>query len=76
MVKKIVAVGMNYVREMEVEDVGALKMCALALGALIGIAVPARSKKPSALLAAVVFVTTGLFVMSRLCATLVRVQKD
>ncbi len=45
MVKKWIAAGRLMVRELDLEDVAALKLCLLSLGTLLGLAVP-RKRAP------------------------------
>lgn len=47
MVKRWLAAGRLMVRDMDLEDVAALKLCLLSLGVLLGLAVPRRKKLPS-----------------------------
>ena len=48
----------RYLRDFTWKDIAVLKFCLMALGVLLGIAVPARKKRVSAWLASLVFVGT------------------
>ena len=48
----------RYLRDCTWKDIAVLKFCLLALGVMLGIAVPARKKTVSAWLASLVFVGT------------------
>ena len=46
-------------------DIAVLKFCLMALGVLMGLAVPARKKKPAAWVAALVFLATYVPLMGK-----------
>ena len=58
MVKRWLAAGRLMVRDMDLEDVAALKLCLLSLGVLLGLAVPRRKKHAFALFSTLVFIGT------------------
>ena len=55
----------RYLKDCTWKDIAALKFCLLALGVMLGIAVPARKKTVSAWLASLVFVGTYVPLMSK-----------
>ena len=55
----------RYLRDCTWKDISILKFCLIALGVLLGIAVPARKKKISAWAASLVFVATYVPLMSK-----------
>ena len=48
----------RYLQDCTWKDISILKFCLIALGTLVGIAVPARKKKASAWVASLVFLST------------------
>ena len=64
MLKNWCAAGRLMLKDMDLEDMAALKVCLLAMGTLLGLSVPFRWKKPAALLAG------GLFCRSSTQASL------
>lgn len=55
----------RYLHECSWKDMALLKFCLCAIGVLIGISIPARSKKPSAVAAGIVFVATYIPLMAK-----------
>ena len=55
----------RYLRDCTWKDISILKFCLIALGVLLGIAVPARRKKASAWAAALVFAATYVPLMGK-----------
>ena len=55
----------RYLKDCTWKDIAILKFCLLALGVMLGIAVPARKKKASAWAASLVFVATYVPLMSK-----------
>ena len=55
----------RYLKDCTWKDISVLKCCLIALGVLLGIAVPARTKKISAWAASLVFVATYVPLMSK-----------
>ena len=47
------------------KDIAVLKFCLMALGVLMGLAIPARKKKPAAWAAALVFLATYVPLMGK-----------
>ena len=58
MVKKWIAAGRLMVRELDLEDVAAWKLCLLSLGTLLGLAVPRKKKPAFALFSTLIFIGT------------------
>ena len=54
-----------YLKNCTCKDIAVLKFCLIALGVMLGIAVPARKKTVSAWLASLVFVGTYVPLMSK-----------
>ena len=63
--KRLMDAADRYLQDCTWKDISILKFCLLALGILLGIAVPARKKKASAWLASLVFVGTYVPLMSK-----------
>lgn len=76
MMKELMYAGKRYVQDMELEDVAALKICLISLGALIGAAAPKRTRQGLACLAAVGFVGTCIPLVTRFVATLTQGDKQ
>ena len=55
----------RYLKDCTWKDIAVLKFCLLALGVLLGIAVPARKKKVSAWAASLVFVAAYVPLMAK-----------
>lgn len=70
MIHNLMSAGKRYVNDMELCDIAALKFCLMALGILIGIAIPKGARKPSALWAAVIFVGSFVALMGKFFAYL------
>ena len=90
MLKNWCAAGRLMLKDMDLEDMaalsrvlegrrrrrGALKVCLLAMGTLLGLSVPFRWKKPAALLGSFLFVGTYLPLMVRLLECLTRTERE
>ena len=55
----------RYLKDCTWKDISVLKVCLIALGILLGIAVPARKKKASAWAASLVFLTAYVPLMAK-----------
>lgn len=55
----------RYLKDCTWKDISILKICLIALGVLLGIAVPARKKKASAWVASLVFVAAYVPLMAK-----------
>ena len=55
----------RYLKDCSWKDIAVLKFCVIALGVLLGIAVPARKKKVSAWVASLVFVAAYVPLMAK-----------
>ena len=55
----------RYLKDCTWKDISVLKVCLIALGILLGIAVPARKKKASAWAASLVFVAAYVPLMAK-----------
>ena len=55
----------RYLKDCTWKDISVLKFCLIALGVLLGIAVPARKKKAAAWAASLVFVGTYIPLMAK-----------
>ena len=75
MVKKWMAAGRLMVRELDLEDVAALKLCLLSLGTLLGLAVPRKKKPAFALLSTLVFIGTYFHLMVKFLGALFRTDR-
>ena len=63
--KRLMDAADRYLRDCTWKDIAVLKFCLIALGVMLGIAVPARKKTASAWLASLVFVGTYVPLMSK-----------
>ena len=70
------AAGRLYIKEMDLEDVAALKFCLLALGILMGMGIPLKSRRATAVLASILFVGTYVPLMSKFFFLLTRAKED
>lgn len=67
--KKLLDFSDRYLKSCSWREISLLKICVCASGVLLGISIPERRKKASALVAALVFVATYVPLMSRfLCS--------
>ena len=66
----------RYLRDFTWKDIAVLKFCLMALGVLLGIAVPARKKRVSAWLASLVFVGTYMPLMGKFLPCLLEEQAE
>ena len=64
-VEKFLRAGNRYLKDMDLEDMAALKFCLGSMGILMGIGIPARLKKPVGLVAGLLFVGTYIPLMSK-----------
>lgn len=62
---RLIDAGDRYLKDCTWKDISVLKFCLIALGVLLGIAVPARKKKASAWTASLVFVATYVPLMAK-----------
>ncbi len=63
-------------KDMDLEDMAALKVCLLSAGVLFGIGMPLKWKKPAALFGSFLFVGTYLPVMTKFLEYLDRGTED
>ena len=63
--KKLTEAADRYLRDCTWKDISVLKFCLMALGVLMGLAIPARKKKPAAWTAALVFDGTYVPLMAK-----------
>ena len=63
--KRLMDAADRYLKDCTWKDISVLKFCLLALGTLVGIAVPARKKKASAWAASLVFVAAYVPLMAK-----------
>lgn len=75
MVKKWIAAGRLMVRELDLEDVAALKLCLLSLGTLLGLAVPRKKKPAFALFSTLIFIGTYFPLMVKFLGALFRTDR-
>lgn len=76
MLNKWCAAGRLMMKEMDLEDMAALKICLLSMGLLGGIALPLKWKKPGAFFGSVLFIGTYLPLMTRLLGYLTKTEDD
>ena len=70
MLKELMYAGKSYVRNMDMEDIAALKLCLVSFGVLAGIAVPRRARQAAACLAGIALVGTAVPLVSSFAASL------
>lgn len=75
MVKKWLAAGRLMIRDMDLEDVAALKLCLLSLGILLGLAAPRRKKPAFALFSILVFIGTYFPLMVKFLGSLLQKEQ-
>jgi uncharacterized membrane protein len=56
--KKLFSAADRYLRVCDWRDIAVLKFCLVALGSLVGLAIPTRKRKPATRIAALIFVVT------------------
>ena len=76
MLKKWLAAGRLMVRDLELEDVAALKLCLLSLGVLLGLVVPRRKKTAFALFSTLVFIGTYFPLMIKFLVSLTHIDRN
>ena len=76
MLKKWCDAGRLYMKDMDLEDMAALKVCLLSAGVLFGIGLPLKWKKPAALFGSFLFVGTYLPLMTKFLEYLERGTED
>lgn len=75
MVKRWLAAGRLMIRDMDLEDVAALKLCLLSLGVLLGLAAPRRKKPAFALFSILVFIGTYFPLMVKFLGSLLQKEQ-
>lgn len=55
----------KYLKTCDWKDLALIKFCLRSIGVLIGVSLPAKSKKPAAVVSAIVFVATYVALMPR-----------
>lgn len=63
MIKRLLNMGNDYISEMDWKDMALVKVCLCAIGVLLGLAVPKRSRKPALIGAVAVFLATYIPLM-------------
>lgn len=76
MMDSLLGAGRLYIKDMDLEDVAALKLCLMALGILMGLGIPLKGRRAAALLAGLLFVGTYIPLLSQFFACLTRVRED
>ena len=69
--KKWLSAGRLMIRELDLEDVAAWKLCLLSLGVLLGLAAPRKKKPAFALFSTLVFIATYFPLTVKFLASLV-----
>ena len=75
MVKKWLTAGEQYLKEMDLEDMAVLKLCLLSMGTLVGLGIPLRGKKATAMLAGLLCMGTYVPLMSKFVELLSRAEQ-
>lgn len=68
--------GRLYMKEMDLEDMAALKCCLLSAGVLFGIGMPLKWKKPATVVGSLLFVGTYLPLMTKFLGCLTKTEED
>lgn len=76
MLDKWLAAGWLAIKDMDLEDVAALKLCLMALGILIGLGIPLKKRSAAAVLSSILFVGTYIPLMVRFFGALTRTRED
>lgn len=76
MLKKWCDAGRLMMKDMDLEDMAALKICLLSMGVLGGIALPLKWKKPAAFFGSMLFVGTYVPLMTRFLECMSRTEED
>ena len=63
--KKLFGYADAYIKQSDWKDLALLKFCLAAIGTLVGISLPSKSKKPAALIAGSVFIATYIPLMAK-----------
>lgn len=63
--KKLFGYADEYIRQSDWKDLAMLKFCLAAIGVLIGVSLPARSRKPASWIAAGIFTVTYIPLMTK-----------
>lgn len=74
MMKNLCAAGRLMMKDMDLEDMAALKLCVLSLGVLVGTGIPRLSRRPVRLLAGMVYVGTLVPLGYRFIQSLTKVE--
>lgn len=75
MLNKFCAAGRLMMKDMDLEDMAALKVCLLSLGALGGMALPLKLKKPAAFFASTLFLGTYIPLMYKFVSSLTKAEE-
>ena len=73
--KKLIAAGNLYLKQINLADVALLKLCVGALGVLVGLKAARRHRRGAGILAGIVFLVTYVPLMSRFLSALVRTEE-
>lgn len=76
MLEKLCTAGRLYMKEMDLEDMAALKFCLLSMGMLFGIAIPLKWRKPAVFFGSALFIGTYLPLMVKLLDCLQRAEEE
>ena len=73
--KKLIAAGNLYLKQINLADIALLKLCMGALGVLVGLQAARRHRRGVGVAAALVFLVTYVPLMGRFLTSLVRVEE-
>ena len=74
--KKFFEIGDKYAKQSDWTDFALVKFCLCAIGIIIGLHIPEKTKTPAERGAAVVFLATYIALMARLVKVIVNMIKD
>lgn len=74
--KKFFEMGNKYAKQSDWTDFALVKFCLCAIGIIIGLHIPEKSKKPAERAAVAVFLATYIPLMARLVKVIVNMIKD
>lgn len=74
--EKLFAAGRMYMKDMDLEDMAALKVCCISLGVLMGLGIPLRSRRAWGVMTSFLFLGTCIPLVSKFLFTLTHPRED
>ena len=63
--KKLMNYADEYLKKLDITDMALIKFCLIAFGVLFGLSIPAKNKKPAAVIASITFILTAFPVLMK-----------